>query len=437
MTSYDQLRVDCALYNGYKPCRHGNHCHGCAMYAPLPPPDHTDAAGLRDELDALMHPPPVDHDALFAATRAEGRPARILMVKTGAMGDVLRTTTLLAPLGRAYPGHHLTWVTDHAALPLVSSTSLVHEPLPMDNSTAAALVARADREPFDLVLNFEKEPEPLALAGRVAARAKVGYAPTPWNRPAAANAEARDGVMLGLDDHLKFRVNTKSYPEIVCAMAGLPWRRDGYVLGVTARGHARRAAIDAALAAASVGVHPAGGRRFRVALNTGCGAVFRTKQWPLANWTAMARVLRERADIDLLLLGGPAERDLNRAIAAAVPGALDTGVDNPLEEFFGVVDSCDAMITSDTLGMHVAIALGKRVVALFGSTSPVEIDLFDRGAKVITEFACSPCYLRTCDKNPTCMMAMDGGLVAEAVLAQLDVLVAMNLAGLAAAAAIP
>ena len=156
-------------------------------------------------------------------------------------------------------------------------------------------------------------------------------------------------------------------------------------------------------------------RRLRVGLNTGCGAVFRTKQWTLEGWVELATYLRDHVDCSLLLLGGTAEAELNRQILQQAPWLIDTGNDNSLEEFFGVVDACDMLVTSDSLGMHLAIALRKWVIGLFGSTSATEIDLYDRGEKWITDFECSPCYLKTCDKQPTCMQALRGETIGEMV----------------------
>ncbi|MGB9692674.1 MAG: glycosyltransferase family 9 protein, partial [Candidatus Sumerlaeaceae bacterium] len=154
-----------------------------------------------------------------------------------------------------------------------------------------------------------------------------------------------------------------------------------------------------------------------IGLNTGCGSVFRTKLWPMERWIELIRELQSTLpSLTLLLLGGPAEREMNAQILNHCPSLIDTGCDNSLEEFFGIVDACDLVVSSDSLAMHIAIALRKLVVALFGSTSATEIDLYDRGEKVITDFECSPCYLKQCDKSPTCMQAMTGRTVAHAVV---------------------
>jgi ADP-heptose:LPS heptosyltransferase len=390
MLRFEDIRFDCALYNGYKPCRHGNECAGCPHVEAMPPP-----AAVREP-------------ARPSATRPAG-PPRILIIKTGAMGDVLRTTALLAPLLRMHAGARITWVTDRSAAPLLEGNPAIAELLLFPSPECDALAARE----FDLLLNFEKDRALLELAAAVPARDRAGFAPTPWGTPTVFNPESRYALLLGLSDELKFRVNRKPYPQVVAEMARAEYRRDPYALHLSPESVARRGELLAALPA------PA---RPRIGINTGCGPVFRTKQWTLEGWVELAGLLRERADADILLLGGKAEAELNRDILARTAGVIDTGTANSLTAFPGVVDACDIVVSSDSLAMHIAIALGKRVVAIFGSTTPHEVDLYDRGEKVVTDFECSPCYLKTCDKSPTCMQALRGAMVGEAVLRQLSAL---------------
>jgi heptosyltransferase-2 len=385
MIQFSDIKFDCALYNGYKPCRYGNECAGCPHYQPLDVP-----AGVAAR-EAAAHPQP--------QPCVDKPDARVLIIKTGAMGDVLRTTSLLHAIKREWPAAHITWVTAENALSLLIANPHVSVLLALTPENAEKIGSQL----FDVLINLEKEKEPLALAGRVTATRKLGYSPTTWGTPTVFNPESEYALLLGINDDLKFRLNSKTYPQIISEMAAMPYQRDGYLLGLTATSHRRRAELEPRLSP-----------RPRIALNTGCGTVFRTKQWPVENWLELIDSLAD-VDADLLLLGGEAERDLNGQMLAAAPHLVDTGTGNSLEEFFGVVDACDLMVTSDTLGMHIAIALKKYVVALFGSTSHCEIDLFDRGEKVITDFPCSPCYLKTCALDPMCMQAMRGSIVAEAV----------------------
>jgi ADP-heptose:LPS heptosyltransferase len=395
MLRFEDIRFDCELYNGYKPCRYGNECAGCPYYTPREP-------RVANPGEPVAVPPPV-------VTRTTDEPTQILIIKTGAMGDVLRTTTLLPAIKRAHPQSHITWVTDAVSVPLLQWNQFIDHLLAFDADSCAELEARD----FDLLMNFEKEKEPLALAGRVRAAGKAGFAPTHWTTATVFNAESRYALLLGLSDELKFRVNQKAYPQIIAEMAGLPYQRDAYVLGLGVESLRRRTEIEAILGQTM---------RPRIGLNTGCGSVFRTKQWTLEGWVELAGFIQAHAQADVLLLGGSAEEELNRQIHERCPWTVHTGCGNSLEEFFGVVQACDMVVTSDSLAMHIAIALQKYVIALFGSTSHQEVDLYDRGEKIVTDFACSPCYLKTCDKTPTCMQAMSGSMVGAAVLRGLSAL---------------
>jgi heptosyltransferase-2 len=153
---------------------------------------------------------------------------------------------------------------------------------------------------------------------------------------------------------------------------------------------------------------PPGGRR--VGLNTGAGG-----RWPLKRWTedgflGLTRAL-SMSGAAVLLLGGPEEVERNRRLVKEArrsneKGApiVDTGCDNTLRQFAAVVDLCDVVVTGDTLAMHVATALGKQVVAIFGPTSSVEIDLFGRGEKLTSKtMDCLVCYKNHCELDPNCM----------------------------------
>ncbi len=389
MIEFDDIRFDCSLYTGYKPCRYGNECRHCPHYEPREP---------------YASQPHVPVRQLAQGRKPASQVESILIIKTAAMGDVLRTTTLLPALKRAYPNTRITWVTDASALPLLQHNPSIHRLLPLTAEIAEAL----RHETFDLLLNFEKDPVPLALAGQVPARCHRGFAPTLWNTPTVFNEASQYALILGICDELKFRQNAKTYPQIIAEMAELPYERDGYELFLSESALQRREELLGTFVSAP---------RPWIGLNTGCGSVFRTKLWPTEHWIGLISELRSLVPgASLLLLGGPAEKDMNAQILAAHPDVIDTGCDNTLEEFLGVVDACDLVISSDSLAMHVAIALKKLVVALFGSTSATEVDLYERGEKIVTDFDCSPCYLKTCDKAPTCMQAMLPRTVAEAVV---------------------
>ena len=77
-----------------------------------------------------------------------------------------------------------------------------------------------------------------------------------------------------------------------------------------------------------------------------------------------------------------------------------------------MVQACDVVVTGDSLGMHMAIGLGKPVVAWFGPTPHQEIDLYGRGAWVLSSHRCRPCMKVTCDIRSTCA---DDALLADLI----------------------
>ena len=83
-------------------------------------------------------------------------------------------------------------------------------------------------------------------------------------------------------------------------------------------------------------------------------------------------------------------------------------------EFAGFVEAMDVVVSSDSLGMHLAIALGKPVVVLFGSTCPQEISLDGGGAKLFAGVPCAPCYKSACTEM-TCMTEISPESVFEEI----------------------
>jgi heptosyltransferase-2 len=143
--------------------------------------------------------------------------------------------------------------------------------------------------------------------------------------------------------------------------------------------------------------------RPNIGLNTGAGAKFTTKQWPEAHFLKLIKLLKRDLKANVFLLGGKREQAMNRRLAAKAGVAVyDTGTDNSLLEFAGFLDRLDAVVCSDTLAMHIALALKRKAVILFGPTCPQEIETYGRGVKLFAGAACAPCYKQTCP-DPVCM----------------------------------
>ena len=64
------------------------------------------------------------------------------------------------------------------------------------------------------------------------------------------------------------------------------------------------------------------------------------------------------------------------------PFLIDTGTENSVIEFAAIVNECDLVITCDTLTLHIATAMEKKIIVLVGPTSAAELYLYEKGIKL-------------------------------------------------------
>jgi hypothetical protein len=74
----------------------------------------------------------------------------------------------------------------------------------------------------------------------------------------------------------------------------------------------------------------------------------------------------------------------------------------------------DALASAKVAVVDIAIGLRVPVLVILGATCHQEIELYGRGAKIISDFECSPCYLSVCPKEKTCMQAIPARTVYNA-----------------------
>jgi heptosyltransferase-2 len=366
----------CARFTGYRPCSAGRKC-----------PE-------RGELRSCPDFRPVEHTTL--------------VVNLDNLGNVIQMTSLLPAVRRAHPGTLLTWVTDPFACPVFEGNPLVDRVMPYGAEAVSILGAME----FDLLLNVDKSRRAAALAATVKAREKRGFGLTRLGAIEPENPEAEYAYRLGLDDELKFRVNTKPGTQIAAEMFGLEWKRDPYVLELTdaerefVGEYRRRHGLEGALV---------------VGVNTGSSPAFPNKSMSVERHVELVdRIAKALPDAKMALVGGPHETEKNAAIAerASAP-LLQTPTTEGVRRGILYVDACDVVVTGDTSGLHMGVALGKWVVAYFCVTCAQEIDLYDRGVLVKSGLDCSPCWRPEC-ADPKCVREIDLDSLVEGVVAGRD-----------------
>lgn len=307
------------------------------------------------------------------------RGRNILIVKLAAMGDVLRTTSILQGLKAKYPSSFITWVTMPASEELLLNNPYIDRILTRDLDILGIM----QNEKFDLVLNPDTLPRSALLASMSKSKKKLGFI-YKTGKVIPANKEAEYWCYMGMNDKLK-KSNTKTYQEILLDMFKLPKDKFDIILKMPETDIQTKDNLI-------------------IGINTGAGGRWKLKSWPIYHTVALTKLIHEKVGAKILLLGGPQERERNKIIIskAEVP-VTDTGTENPLMEFIKIVNQCDIVVVADSLALHIALGLSKKVVCLFGPTSSAEIELYGRGIHVVTPLDCSCCYKRTCEKKPNCM----------------------------------
>jgi heptosyltransferase-2 len=355
------IRPDCLHFRGHVPCtphkERGVHCGDCPEY--------------------------------------RKRAGRILLVKLGAAGDVIRTTPLLEPLRRDYPDHALTWVTDFPALVPAAVEDRVRF------SPETLVWVRQTK--FDLVINLDKDRQACALAREVTADRRMGFCLdddgicTPVTRGVTPEmaAAGRDKFLTGLFDDVN-RACTLSYLQEIFAICGYEFAGEEYVLD-------RPADVpDFDL--------PAG--KATVGLNTGCGGRWTSRLWPEDRWAVLAKDLKD-AGYAVVLLGGPQEDAKNTRLAAAsgaaYPGHFDLGT------FIGLMDRCDVVVSAVTMAMHIALGLKKKLVLFNNIFNPHEFEMYGRGEILAPKQECTCFFQPTCRNESFCMETLAAADVRAAV----------------------
>jgi ADP-heptose:LPS heptosyltransferase len=149
-----------------------------------------------------------------------------------------------------------------------------------------------------------------------------------------------------------------------------------------------------------------------------------TKLWNDESFVAVANDIAKRCAITPVLVGSLADSEGIEALKARIGnGAINLAGALDLKELTALMSLCNFAITVDSGPMHIAVAAGAKVIALFGPTAPHRTGPYGKGNIVIrTGIACSPCFKRRC-ADPKCMAEIP---VKDVILAAESILKAKN-----------
>ncbi|MCI0524249.1 MAG: glycosyltransferase family 9 protein [Acidobacteria bacterium] len=324
---------------------------------------------------------------------------RILIVKLGAIGDVVHALPALAALRRAMPEAHIAWAVEQGgAAKLLRGCERLNELIELDlrgwrkslmnvetQTAIRKAMAGLRNARFDLSLDFQGLMKSAMVARLARVPRRIGFAREALREPASAFM-LTERVAVDDSDHI-IRKNLKLVEYLGCDVSG------GYEFPIAIEEEDERfAELQFELFEG----------RFAI-LNPGGG--WPTKLWGAQGFGAIADRLWEAFAIRTVVTYGPGEEELARSVVEHSRSGMAATLDTTLKQFFSLARRAKLFIGGDTGPMHIAAAAGAPIVAIFGPTESrrngpfaaedIVVERFDLDCRV-------DCYRRSCS-HTSCM----------------------------------
>lgn len=324
----------------------------------------------------------------------------ILIVRLGALGDILHAVPAAAALRAAYPGARIDWLVDARHQEILELVTCIDRLLVLEKPTlgawiSAARMLRAGR--YDVALDFQGLMKSAVLARASGAKRVLGF--SIW--------------------HLREKSARPFYSESVNVAAGAGERHVIHknlrlleALGIA------NAAIEFPLAAVpsaarDVVLAQAAGSAFAV-INP--GAAWPNKRWDAERFGELASFLRDVRGLLPFVLWGPGEAPLAQAVVDASAGAAVVAPPTRLADLVEICRSASLMVSGDTGPLHIAAAVGTPIVSIFGPTDPARNGPWLEADIAVSRYASCGChYDRECHQREWCLGTLPVSEVTAAV----------------------
>ncbi|MBI3812203.1 MAG: glycosyltransferase family 9 protein [Nitrospirae bacterium] len=340
---------------------------------------------------------------------------RILIIKLGAVGDVIHTLPVLETLRGRFPQAHIGWAVEEAAAPILEGNPALNELIRLERKKLRGtgglayfrrwLQSLRERQ-FDTAL----DPHNLFKSGLAAyasgASLRVGFRKfregnflfmNRWVRPAARYCHAVEKYLTLLDP----LGISESQRVFRFPLAWGPRDEEFIDRFWTQQGYGR----DGAKQEAVVAVNP--------------GANWPSKRWMPERYAQVADRLVKDHGIRLLILWGPGERPLAERIARSMSETFVIAPETDLKLLAALIKRCRLVITGDTGPLHIAAALAVPTVALFGPSDPARNGPYGQGHAVIRSLIPPATHWQKKEVGNHWMEAIPVETVIEAAIKQL------------------
>jgi heptosyltransferase-1 len=315
-------------------------------------------------------------------------PRRIALIKPSALGDIMHSLPVLTALRRRFPEAHICWIVNRSYAPLIEQHPDLNEVLCFDRGALrkgwlkgswefSRFLQRVRGQRFDLVIDLQGLLRTGLMCLASGAAVRIGL------------ASAREGATLcythRIDDRTDVQHAVDRYWRVIEALGDAPATKAFHVpIHSDARDWAQEILQHLP----------------RPHLAIGVGSRWLTKRWPPEHFAGLARRAQAEYGGTAIFVGAPEEASLADQAAALVPGptcAL-TGK-TTLPQLVAVLHEADAMIANDTGPLHLAVALGRPVVAPYTCTVIRRTGPYGQMDRAVeTSVWCRGSFLKTCPR---------------------------------------
>jgi heptosyltransferase-1 len=321
----------------------------------------------------------------------------VLVVRLGALGDVVHAIPAAAALRRAFPDARIDWVVEAKHRPIVDLVTVIDRVIAVDTRRIrgwSRAVSELRGVHYDVAIDLQGLMKSAVLARASGAARVVGF--SMWHlrektaRPFYSEVrDAEGGHVIAKNLRLLEAVGVQD-TEIRFPLADAP-----------------SAALDELRARLGAGA--------RYAL-INAGAAWPNKRWPADRFGELAAFVREACGLVPVVLWGPGEEGLAGEVISGSGGAAVLAPRTSVADIVALARAAALVISGDTGPLHLATAVGAPTVSVFGPTDPARNGPFSAEDVTVSRYeACGCHYDRKCHQQAWCLAAVTTAEVCAAV----------------------
>lgn len=329
----------------------------------------------------------------------------VLIVRLGALGDIVHAVPAAAALRTAFPGARIDWLVEAKHRPFLDLVTVVDRIVVVGQPSIAGwteAVRQLRQVRYDVALDFQGLLKSAVLARASGAARVIGF--SLWHlrektaRPFYSEAGSEE---VGEPEHVIHK-NLRLLRTV-----GVTDDRVAFPLAApesAALGSVRAAIGDGPFAL----VNP--------------GAAWPNKRWPPDRFGAVAAFLRDIRGLASIVLWGPGEEALARAVVDASGGSARVAPPTSIADLLALAREASLMVCGDTGPLHIAAATGTPTVSIFGPTNPRRNGPWSSEDVVVSRYAACGChYDRRCHQASWCLDDVSVAEVTAAIQQRLSV----------------